>query len=207
MNPISRIAPWLAALGVLCTAPLEAQNLHVQRRSARALIADNSARYVSDILTVRIVERHRVRNEDRTERENETNLAARLESYTLSDKTFIPELPRIDIRQRRDFEGDARQEKDSSLDAQIAVVVIDVLPNGNLVVAGTRVVVIDDETKTLKISGLVRRLDVQQDNTVLSSQVADARVSLVGEGGNTRVTTRGPVGEFFDTLIWAAWPF
>jgi flagellar L-ring protein precursor FlgH len=156
---------------------------------------------------VRILEEHRVRNEDRTERQTDTSLAARLEAFTMDDNAFGSELPRVDVRSSRSFEGDARQEKDSLFEARIAVVVIDVLPNGNMVVAATRVVQIDDETKTLKISGLVRRLDVTTGNTVLSSQVADARVSIQSEGGNGRTVTKGPVGQLFDTLVWAAWPF
>jgi hypothetical protein len=39
------------------------------------------------------------------------------------------------------------------------------------------------------------------------AQVADARISITGEGANTRQVTRGPVGQLFDTLVWAAWPF
>ncbi|MBK8979973.1 MAG: flagellar basal body L-ring protein FlgH [Planctomycetes bacterium] len=197
----------LAVAAALTCAALPAQNLFAARRTNDTFVADNSASGIGDILTIRILEQHRVRNEDTVERENQTSLAARLEAYTLSDSTFGAELPRLDIRQDRNFQGDARQEKDSTFEARIAVVVIDVLPNGNLVVAGTRIVQIDDETKTLRISGLVRLLDVQRDNTVLSSQVADARVSIVGEGGNSRVATRGPVGQLFDTLIWAVWPF
>jgi len=37
--------------------------------------------------------------------------------------------------------------------------------------------------------------------------VADARISITGEGANTRTTTKGPIGQLFDTLIWAIWPF
>jgi flagellar basal body L-ring protein FlgH len=44
-------------------------------------------------------------------------------------------------------------------------------------------------------------------NTVLSSQVAEARVAIEGEGGNTQYTTRGPVGQFFHMLWWVLWPF
>jgi flagellar L-ring protein precursor FlgH len=75
------------------------------------------------------------------------------------------------------------------------------------VVAGARSVAVNDETRTLRISGLVRQLDITPANTVGSAQVADARISITGEGGNTRQVTRGPVGQLFDTLIWAAWPF
>lgn len=80
-------------------------------------------------------------------------------------------------------------------------------PNGNLVVAGTRSVTVNDETRTLRISGLVRALDVSPMNTVGSAMVADARISILGEGGGVRQVTRGPVGAMFDTLIWACWPF
>jgi flagellar L-ring protein precursor FlgH len=75
------------------------------------------------------------------------------------------------------------------------------------VVAGSRVVEVDDETKTLRISGVVRKLDITRANTVTSAEVADARVSITGEGANTRVNSRGPIGAFFDTLIWVVWPF
>jgi flagellar basal body L-ring protein FlgH len=54
---------------------------------------------------------------------------------------------------------------------------------------------------------VVRALDVTANNTVGSAQVADARIAITGDGANTRQVTRGPVGQLFDTLIWAAWPF
>lgn len=204
-----RLLPIAVALlaGLAASHDLVAQNLHATRRTQIGLIDVNTARRVGDILTIRIAERHRVRNEDRVDRENDTTLAARLEAFTIDDNAFGQTLPRVDVRSNRQFQGEARQEKDSLLEARISVVVIDVLPNGNMVIAGTRVVQIDDETKTLKISGLVRRLDVANDNTINSSQVADARVSIVGEGGNSRFTSKGPVGQFFDTLVWAVWPF
>ena len=161
-----------------------------------------------DILTIVISEVHSVTNEDKVERTNTTSLAARLEDYTLSSDTFKSNtLPRFDVRQQRSFDGESRQESDSNVRASIAVVVVDVQPNGNLVVAGSRIVTTSDETKTLRVSGIVRPLDISATNTVTSAQVADARVSITGEGASTRYVTRGPVGTLFDTLIWAAWPF
>ncbi len=116
-------------------------------------------------------------------------------------------LPKIDIRKEQDFQGEAKQNSGSEVRASIACVVIDVQPNGNLVIAGTRSVTVNDETRTLRISGLVRSLDVSPNNTVSSAQVADARIAITGEGANTRQVTRGPVGQLFDTLLWVAWPF
>ena len=198
------ILPLLMSLA----ATAAAQNPYVRTGTNISVIADLKARNVGDILTVTIQEQHSVKNEEKVERRNDTSLQARLEAYSLSDKTFKSNsLPRIDIRKEQDFEGEAKQNSGSDVRASIAVVVVDVQPNGNLVIAGTRSVTVNDETRTLRISGLVRSLDVTPNNVVSSAQVADARISIAGEGGNTRQVTRGPVGQLFDTLLWATWPF
>ena len=53
----------------------------------------------------------------------------------------------------------------------------------------------------------MRPLDITPGNTIGSAQVADARIAITGEGGNSRQVTRGPLGQLFDVLVWAAWPF
>lgn len=196
------------AFAAAAVGALPAQNPYVRTGANVSAISDLRARNVGDILTILIQETHSVKSEDKVERRNDTSLAARLEAYSLSDKTFKSNtLPRIDLRKETDFNGEAKQNSGSDVRASIAVVVIDVQPNGNLVVAGTRSVTVNDETRTLRISGLVRPLDVTPNNTIVSAQVADARISIAGEGASTRQVTRGPVGQLFDTLMWAAWPF
>lgn len=198
----------LTCLGCTFAGSLSAQNPYVRASVRISSIADNRARHIGDILTITIQEETQVRNETRVERTNDTTLAARVEAFSLSDKTFKTNvLPRLDIRKEQAFNGEARQNQQSDVRASIAVVVIDVQPNGNLVVAGVRSLAIDDETRTLRVSGLVRPLDVTPANTVTSAQVAEARIAITGDGANTRQITRGPVGQLFDTLVWAAWPF
>lgn len=202
-----RMSPAIVVLFAAVSTGL-AQNVYTRPGAEVGVIRDLRARNVGDILTITIQETTTVKNEDKVERRNDTTLAARLEAFTLSDKTFQSSgLPRIDIRKESDFSGESKQNSGSDVRASVAVIVVDVQPNGNLVVAGTRTVNVNDETRTLKISGLVRALDVSAENTVLSSQVADARIAITGEGAGTRQVTRGPVGQLFDTIIWAAWPF
>lgn len=189
-------------------ASVTAQNPYVANTANIGVVNDLRARKVGDILTISVREATSVKNEDKVERSNDSSLAARLEAFTLSDKTFQSSaLPRIDIRKSSSFDGEAKQNSNSEVRASIAVIVVDVQPNGNLVIAGTRQVTVNDETRTLKISGLVRALDVTTDNTVTSAQVADARIAISGDGANTRQVTRGPVGQLFDTILWAVWPF
>lgn len=202
-----RLLSILASISVV-TASLTAQNPYVRTGVRIAAVADQRARHVGDILTITIQEQTSVRNDSKVERRNDTSLAARVEAFSLSEKTFKTNvLPRLDIRKEQDFQGEAKQNQNSDVRASIAVVVIDVQPNGNLVVAGVRSLKVDDQTRTLRVSGLVRPLDVTPANTVGSSQVADARIAITGEGANTRQVTRGPIGQLFDTLVWAAWPF
>ena len=144
----------------------------------------------------------------RSERTNSTSLAARLEAFTIDSNAFnAGTLPSVDVKKNESERGESKQNTASTVKASIAVVVVDVQPNGNLVIAGTRSVRVNDETRTLRISGLVRALDVTPNNTCGSAQVADARIAILGEGGGTRQVTRGPVGQLFDTLVWACWPF
>lgn len=199
----------LAAATLLATGGAAfAQNPYIRAGAKIAAAADLRARSVGDVLTIGIQETHSVRNEDKTERTNDTSLSARLEAFTLSDDAFnATALPNMSVTKQQDFNGESKQNSGSDVRASIAVMVIDVQPNGNLVVAGQRSVTVNDEQKTLRISGIVRALDVTSLNTVTSSQVADARIAITGEGASTRQVTKGPVGQLFDTLIWAAWPF
>lgn len=200
--------PFLVLFALAAAPPLAAQNPYLRTGANISAITDLKARNVGDILTVSVQEQTSVKNEDKVERRNDTSLAARLEAFTLSDKVFKENvLPKFDVRKESDFQGESKQNSGSDVRASIAVVVVDVQPNGNLVVAGTRSVQVNDETRTLRISGVVRSLDVSPNNTVSSQQVADARIAITGEGASTRQVTRGPVGQLFDTLVWAAWPF
>lgn len=195
-------------LSLAALAPLSAQNLYKRAASPRSAAADHRAGAVGDILTIVVAETQRVSNNDKTERKADTSLAARLEAYTLSNDTFKTNvLPSFDARSERETLGESRQQRDSSMQLRFAVMVVDVMPNGNLVIAGMRQTMVDDEVKTLRVSGVVRRLDVTAQNTVESQNVADAKISVQGEGSSTRHNTKGPVGTMFETLFWALWPF
>ncbi len=208
MHPTLRNAAIVLAGLAISASRGRAQNPYVRQGARIGALTDLRARAVGDVLTIVIQETHSVKNEDKTERKNNSSLAARLETFTLSDKAFPANvLPSASVTKEQDFTGESKQNTGSDVRASIAVMVIDVQPNGNLVIAGQRSVAVNDETKTLRVSGIVRGIDVTSANTVTSAQVADARIAITGEGGSTRQVTKGPVGQLFDTLIWAAWPF
>ena len=69
-----------------------------------------------------------------------------------------------------------------SLLAQLSVTVREVLPNGDLTVFGEQLLVINEEQQRIDIEGRVRRQDISENNVVLSTRLADARITYVGEG-------------------------
>lgn len=86
------------------------------------------------------------------------------------------------------FSGDSEQKSDGNITrsdnvtAQIPARVVKVLEAGLLMIEGRRAIVVNDETQTLAFSGIVRPEDITPENTVLSTQVADAEVTMVGKG-------------------------
>ncbi|MGB8169835.1 MAG: flagellar basal body L-ring protein FlgH, partial [Chthoniobacteraceae bacterium] len=72
-----------------------------------------------------------------------------------------------------------------------AVQIIDVLPNGNLVFEGIRQISFSKERQFASLRGVIRPYDIQQDNTVISSNVADARIDIVAEGVLTDAQKKG----------------
>ena len=78
-----------------------------------------------------------------------------------------------------------------TITARSAVQVIDVLPNGNLVVEGTREISFSKERQFVSLHGIIRPYDIQPDNTVASSNVADAQIQVISEGELTDAQKKG----------------
>lgn len=98
------------------------------------------------------------------------------------------------------YSGGGQVNNSQSLIARAAVLVTDVLPNGNLVIEGARQVTFSGETQYVVLHGLVRPDDVSSGNTVLSSNVADARVEFLSEGQLTDAQKRGWLSKLYEKL-------
>lgn len=98
------------------------------------------------------------------------------------------------------FEGEGSTQRAGRLSAKIGVRVKQELPNGDLFVEGTKVVMINHEEYHLYISGLLRPSDIQPDNSVDSSLMADARVEFTGRGDIDDQVERGWLTQFLDFI-------
>lgn len=164
---------WLVA--ALCAAaPLKAQSLYDEAHF-HALTADNKASRIGDVLTIQVVENATatVNADTGTQRGN-----------GLTVDLTRPKAPSLSagLGTTSDFDGGGRTERAGRLLAQLSVKVDVVLANGDLLVSGEQQLTINDERQRIAISGRVRPVDISDTNVVLSSRVADADITYVGDG-------------------------
>jgi flagellar L-ring protein precursor FlgH len=109
-----------------------------------------------------------------------------------------------DLSASNDYSGKADSKQSNSLNGSITVTVADVLPNGNLVIRGEKRLNLNQGNEYIKISGMVRPVDIATDNSVLSTKIADATIVYSGDGANADSNKVGWLGRFF---MSAAFPF
>lgn len=102
---------------------------------------------------------------------------------------------------KNDYKGEGDTDRKGRLSALVSVLVVDVLEDGNLVIEGRKEVKVNRETQILIVSGIVRRLDVDEDNTVLSYKIADTRIEYIGEGQLSEKLKPGFISRIFDILF------
>ena len=170
------------------------------------LVANKTARRVGDLITVVISENQDVRNQESADMQKQTELSYQLTNFDIKQNAFSV-LPAVAADSDDRFLGTANYEKRGTFTARLAAVVVDTLPNGNLVVNGRREIRIDNETKVIEFSGIVRRYDIAPDNSVQSERVANAKVNYSGQGPLTVATNRRGVGGWLHDAISWIWPF
>lgn len=100
------------------------------------------------------------------------------------------------------FKGDAKSNQSNSLNGQITVHVLRVLPNGNLIIRGEKWLTLNTGQEFIRLTGIVRSEDVSSDNTVDSTRVANARISYSGKGSLAEAQETGWLSQFFMSTMW-----
>ncbi|MBY0455837.1 MAG: flagellar basal body L-ring protein FlgH [Gemmataceae bacterium] len=98
------------------------------------------------------------------------------------------------------FTGNAQNTINRVFTDRMAVTVVDIMPNGNLVVEGYRSRVVQGEERVLRITGVVRQQDIGVGNVVPSGNVANFRISYLGRGPSTSTTRQGYLGRLGNLL-------
>ena len=113
----------------------------------------------------------------------------------------ISDLELLRYAAQREFEGDGEYGRSDRFTDRITATVIDVKPNGVLVLEARRFTAMDEETKTLVISGNCRTDDVTEQNTIQSNQLADLRLVVEHEGNVREANRKGPLTRLLEWLL------
>jgi flagellar L-ring protein precursor FlgH len=205
MRTAFKSASSLLALGLLA-GPLAASSLWTGGGAGeRSMFADRKAARMGDILTILVAESAAASNSQSKKSTRESSLEDAVERFIFSAAksglgTHNGELPSTGITGKANYSGGGDVSSNQSLTARAAVLVTDVLPNGVLVIEGVRVLTFSGETQYVVLHGLVRPDDISSANSVLSSNIAEARIEFVSEGNLTDAQKRGWITKLYEKL-------
>jgi flagellar L-ring protein FlgH len=163
---------------------------------SRAMYADKRGAGVGDILTIVVQENTTANKSNETKTERQSSLSAAITSFLYSPGsssllTKGGSLPAMAYNSDAKHDGTGAINNSESIVAHVAVRIVDVLPNGNFVIEGKRETSFGGERQAITLRGTVRADDVASDNTVLSYNVADATIQIIGKGTVTDSTSKG----------------
>lgn len=204
---LRRTAQQLALWAVCCTtAATTAQANSIwpnDRARERGMIADRRASGTGDIITIVVNETAIAQSSQSKKSSRDSNIEDAVEQFLFANSRALTHrggLPGLKLGGSANYSGGGDISNSQSLSARAAVMVTDVLPNGNLVIEGARMVTFSGETQYVVLHGLIRSDDISRDNTVASFNIADARVEFYSEGQLTDAQKRGWFAKLYEKL-------
>lgn len=172
-----------------------------------ALYSDYRAFREQDLVVVRVEEMADARRSADTTTSRDAEISVALQAFLRAAGTTTNANPQLDLtanaKSGLDFAADGKTGRTERLTATVPAIVKKVLPNGNLFIEGHRVVLVNSEEQHFYISGVVRPIDIAQDNSIRSSYVADAEIEFTGRGVLSDNQKPGLLTRFFNWI----WPF
>jgi flagellar L-ring protein precursor FlgH len=187
-------------------------------RDGASLFEDRKARRVNDLVTVLISEQSAASKKATTNAGRDSSGDYGLENLFGMNTDFQAQTlpfargfykgknvfaPSVKGSAKSEFAGDGDTSREGKVSARITAKVVEVLPNGNLVLESRKEILVNNEKEILVFKGIIRPDDVSSTNTVQSQYVADAQIYLVGDGVLDDKQSPGWLARFLDNV----WPF
>jgi flagellar L-ring protein FlgH len=174
---------------------------------ASLLFTDARALRANDLVVVKVEEIADANRSANTDLNRTSSTAAQINEFlgaVAKLRGIVPAFnPTLGGSATSSFAGDGSTARTERLTATVPAIVRQVLPNGNLFIEGHRVVLVNSEEQHFYISGVVRPIDIDQENSVKSSMVADAEIEFTGRGALTDNQRQG----FLQKYLGWMWPF
>lgn len=168
-----------------------AKNVYDGNRWA-SLAADDTASSVGDILTVVVYQSTEASNSARQNSRKSNSIGGGLSIGSINEQA--------DLDFGGNYSGGGEIVRTEKFVSQLSVIVTGLLPNGDLLIAGEQQMFVNQENTVIKIRGRVRRVDIDADNRILSSRIADAQIDYDGKGFVSRSARPGLATRIFRFL-------
>jgi flagellar L-ring protein precursor FlgH len=167
------------------------------------IYSDSKAHRVGDIISVILSESTQAQKNAKTEikKENSATLNP-ITGFGGEAINFKNKAIQFGYDQESDFKGDSKANQGNSLSGNISVHVLRVLPNGNLMIRGEKWMSLNNGDEYIRLTGVIRPQDINSNNTVTSSKVANARIQYAGTGTFADVQEQGWLSAFFSSSWW-----
>jgi flagellar L-ring protein precursor FlgH len=211
-TPVKRDPDYAAVRPVATEKPERNDGAIFDARTHNSLYEDYRARRVGDILTVNLQET------TTAEKESETTVS-KSNSNSITNPTILGATPEFSLpgflplsstnnnnlgtslSSSSNFSGSGDSDQSNTLTGSISVSVVEVLPNGNLVVRGEKVMTLNQGNEYIRIAGIISPRDIQSDNSIPSTRIADAQISYTGDGATNDANVMGWLSRFFVSAL------
>ncbi len=206
--------PAYAAVRPVALPPVQASNGSIYQAGYDIrLFEDSRARRVGDLLTINLIETTSASKQSAT-------ALSKTNDSSVTNPTILGSTPQFNtpgilplasnqgnnlgfgLSSSNEFSGDSASSQSNSLTGSITVTVAEVLPNGYMVIRGEKVTSLNQGHEYVRISGIVRPADIRPDNTVLSTQIADAQITYTGSGATADTSKIGWLARFFISSLF-----
>ena len=176
------------------------------RNGSRAFFKDQRAHLVGDILTVTVNINDAANMQNETQRQRNNNNT----QSTITSILGLPTVPLINqtvpaqllnANGASNSDGKGQIQRTDAVTTNVAAVVTQILPNGNLVVEGKQEIRVNFEMRELIVAGIIRPEDIQSDNTIDSTKIAEARIAYGGKGQITDIQQERYGQQISDILL------
>jgi len=168
--------------------------------NVKTLFSDVKAYKVGDLLTILIAESTTAGNTAQTKTGKDFNFKVDANNSN-GKKGVFDFLEQIGLSKDESFTGGGKTTRTGFFTAKLTVKVVEILENGNLKIEGSQELLVNNEKQIIKISGIVRPVDITKDNTVYSTYIADAKITYEGKGPLAKKQKEGFFSKLFNWLF------
>lgn len=172
---------------------------------SKSMYADLIANQVGDVLNVIIQEQNNNKQQANTTTAKNSSINASIQSFLYPPSasgalTKNGRLPAMNMDSDTAFKGGGQISNSKSMSARIAVIIVDKMPNGLLLIEGRRMTEFSGERQEIILQGIVREKDITGGNTVFSYNIANAKVQIVSKGAISQPQKKGWFTKTWDKI-------